>query len=289
MSTKEIIGKNIKKYRKAAGHTQQDLGNKIGYSDSGISAFEKGINDVDSETLKKIADIYCITPEDLMEDTSTPDFTISNLCITEEHVSNTIDILFPIFSTDSALKNTNFKIAYNKQKSLYNQMKSGLGIVTEDLFKCYDIYADAWNEAEIIEAVPNMTSILFLVCSHITSHDAIKLQQKLNTFHKLESHQLKDLFDRTEKNIETLSNEKTFFAENYNNAKVECLRVLKNTPEWSNLADYYIAYSYIANFVQNVNSIAQNIKIGRSLMEDYAELGNPYCINFFRCAYSMYK
>ena len=48
MTTKEIIGKNIKKYRKAAGHTQQDLGKKIGYSDSGISAFEKGVNDIDN-------------------------------------------------------------------------------------------------------------------------------------------------------------------------------------------------------------------------------------------------
>ena len=289
MATKEIIGKNIKKYRQAAGHTQQDLGKKIGYSDSGISAFEKGVNDVDIETLKKIADIYRITVEDLLGDTSAPDFTISNLCITENKINNALDSLFPVVSSDTAMQNNHFKTAYIKHKKMFDQMKKGMSIVTEDLFLCYNMYADAWNESEIIEAVVNMTGILFAKCSHIADYDAIKLQQKLNTFHKLESRQAKDVFDNTAESVEKLRHEKNLFVKDFGGAKIECLRVLKLSPDWSMLADYYIAYSYIISFTQNDNSIAQNQKIGRQLMEDYAELGNQYCTNFFRCAYSMYK
>lgn len=289
MTTKEVIGRNIKKYRKAAGHTQQDLGSKIGYSDSGISAFENGVNEVDMETLKKIADIYGVTVDDLLGDTSTPDFTISNLCITKSNINDVLDMLFPLVSNDTAIQNDSFKAAYNRHRKMYDQIKRGVGIVTEDLFKCYDIYVDAWNESGIIEAVVNMVGILFVVCSHITEYDAIKLQQKLNTFQKLESRQAKEIFDRTEKGIEDLANEKALFAEDFYIAKIECLRELKKSPDWAQLADYYIAYSYIINFTQNDNSIPQNMRIGRLLMEDYAQLGNHYCINFFRCAYSMYK
>ena len=265
------------------------MGKKIGYSDSGISAFEKGVNDVDMETLKKIADIYNITIEDLLGDTSTPDFTISNLRITEDQINNALDNLFPVVSSDTALKNNHFNTAYIKHKKLLDRMKKGMAIVTEDLFLCYDIYADAWNESEIIESVVNMTGILFSICSHITGYDNVKLQQKLNTFHKLESRQVKEVFDRTEESVDKLRCEKNLFVEDFGGAKIECLRVLKGSSDWSMLADYYIAYSYIISFIQNENTIAQNQKIGRQLMEDYAELGNKYCINFFRCAYSMYK
>ena len=289
MTTKELIGRNIKKYRKAAGHTQQDLGNKIGYSDSGISAFENGVNEVDMETLKKIADIYGITVDDLLGDANAPDFTISNLSITKSNINDALDMLFPLVSNDTAIQNDNFKSAYNKHRKLYNQIKKSVGIATEDLFKCYDIYADAWNESGIIEAVVNMVGILFVVCSHITDYDAIKLQEKLNTFQELDSRQAKKLFDRTPNSVEDLAAKKALFAEDYYSAQVECLRILKQSPDWTQLADYYIAYSYIVNFTQNDNSIPQNIKTGRLLMEDYAELGNPFCINFFRCAYSMYK
>ena len=105
----------------------------------------------------------------------------------------------------------------------------------------------------------------------------------------MESRQAKEIFDRTEKGIADLANEKALFAEDFYIAKIECLRELKKSPDWAQLADYYIAYSYIINFTQNDNSIPQNMRIGRLLMEDYAQLGNHYCINFFRCAYSMYK
>lgn len=289
MTTKEVIGRNIKKYRIAAGHTQQELGDKIGYSHKAISAFETGVNEPNMETLKKIADIYGITVEDLLGDTSTPDFTISNICITKSNINEALDMLFPLVSNDIAMQNEHFRSAFIKHKKLYDQIKNGIVIFTEDLFNCYDIYTDAWNESGIIEAIANMVGILFIVCSHITDYDTIKLQKKLNIFQKLESRQIKEVFDRSPEDVEEFANKKALFAEDFNNAKIECLRELKKSSDWMQLADYYIAYSYIINFTQNDNTIPQNSKTGRLLMEDFAELGNPYCINFFRYAYSMYK
>ncbi len=63
---KSIIAKNLTLYRKKAGLTQQELANKLNYSDKSVSKWERGEGIPDIYILKQIADLYEITVNDLI-------------------------------------------------------------------------------------------------------------------------------------------------------------------------------------------------------------------------------
>lgn len=66
--SKEIIAKNLIKYRKNAGLTQIELAEKIMYSDKNISKWERAESIPDIFILKQLADIYGITINDFLEE-----------------------------------------------------------------------------------------------------------------------------------------------------------------------------------------------------------------------------
>jgi len=57
---------NLKKYRKQYGFTQQQLGDLIGVGKSTMSMYENGLYEPDIETLKKLADIFSISLDELV-------------------------------------------------------------------------------------------------------------------------------------------------------------------------------------------------------------------------------
>ena len=63
---KRIIKTNLIKYRKAAGLTQAQLAEKLGYSDKSVSKWEREEGVPDIYILKEIADLYGITVNDLI-------------------------------------------------------------------------------------------------------------------------------------------------------------------------------------------------------------------------------
>ena len=62
---KQIVAKNLTNYRKINNLTQQDLADKLCYSDKAISKWERGESLPDLYTLGKIAELYNITINDL--------------------------------------------------------------------------------------------------------------------------------------------------------------------------------------------------------------------------------
>lgn len=67
---REIIARNIAYYRKQAGHTQAELGEKLGYSDKSVSKWERGDGVPDIYVLSHIADLYGIHVSDLLDEKS---------------------------------------------------------------------------------------------------------------------------------------------------------------------------------------------------------------------------
>ena len=63
---KRTIAKNLTTYRKKTGYTQQELAEKINYSDKSVSKWERGDGVPDIYILKQIADLYEITINDLI-------------------------------------------------------------------------------------------------------------------------------------------------------------------------------------------------------------------------------
>lgn len=61
---KGIIAKNLSRFRKAAGITQQQLAQQINYSDKAVSKWERGEGIPDVVVLKTLADMYGVTVND---------------------------------------------------------------------------------------------------------------------------------------------------------------------------------------------------------------------------------
>lgn len=69
-SLKQTIGKNICEYRKLANLSQIEFAEKLNYSDKAISKWERGESLPDIVVLKQIADMFGITVNDLIGQTS---------------------------------------------------------------------------------------------------------------------------------------------------------------------------------------------------------------------------
>lgn len=63
-----ILSDNLTKLRKKNKYTQVELANKLGFSDKAISKWEQGDTIPDIETIKKLADLYGITIDSLLEE-----------------------------------------------------------------------------------------------------------------------------------------------------------------------------------------------------------------------------
>ena len=59
------VGENIVKYRKLNGITQKHLARTLGISSQGLLKIEKGQVSPKAETLEKIMNVLCITPNQL--------------------------------------------------------------------------------------------------------------------------------------------------------------------------------------------------------------------------------
>ena len=65
---KFILARNLTAYRKAMNLTQLELAEKLNYSDKAVSKWERAESVPDILILKKIADIYHVSIDDLIKD-----------------------------------------------------------------------------------------------------------------------------------------------------------------------------------------------------------------------------
>ncbi len=63
---KDVIAANLAAYRKQSGFTQQEIADKINYSDKAVSKWERGDGIPDVTVLKTLADVYGITVNDFL-------------------------------------------------------------------------------------------------------------------------------------------------------------------------------------------------------------------------------
>ncbi len=68
MEEKEVLAKNLIKFRKNAGLSQLELAKKLNYSNKNISKWEKGETMPNAFVLQKIAQIYGVKIEDLLSE-----------------------------------------------------------------------------------------------------------------------------------------------------------------------------------------------------------------------------
>lgn len=73
---KEIIAKNLKKYRRLAKLSQVELAYKLHIRSSSISNWENGHNSIDIDTLFKVCKILGVSIDKMIEDDQSTDYVL---------------------------------------------------------------------------------------------------------------------------------------------------------------------------------------------------------------------
>ena len=103
MEEKDIVAANLNFYRKKAGFSQLDLAKKLNYSNKNISKWENGETTPSVFTLKKIADLYGITVDDLLcADTAESSIIVETKAKLDKH-HKTVFNLFMLFLANAIM------------------------------------------------------------------------------------------------------------------------------------------------------------------------------------------
>jgi transcriptional regulator with XRE-family HTH domain len=70
MATRNVLGENLRRFREAQGFTQEDVAEYLGIARPQISYFENGERDIPIVKLNKLADLFGVELEDLIEENS---------------------------------------------------------------------------------------------------------------------------------------------------------------------------------------------------------------------------
>lgn len=62
------IASRLKEARERAGLTQKEAADKVGLTPQAISNFERGINQVSNDVLRKLCDLYKVSPDIILDD-----------------------------------------------------------------------------------------------------------------------------------------------------------------------------------------------------------------------------
>lgn len=278
------IAKNIRDIRKAHGETQSDLASAINVSETAVGNYETGTRQPDMQTIQAIAEHYGFPVDRLLnEDFSQMDFKLSTL--TWEKAMGVMAVQFPIICTDKAMQDPNFAEGYRRTQETWSKVKEGqAGIMRSFIESAFQKYEDAIiDNNELVEVVANTLWLTFLVYALMPDEHSVKMGEAV-LFGKslkkdfVKNYVLKDSHPTSKENAES----KRAYVADSQETVVALIRILKESGEYSDLADYYMALRYVIGMVANDYSDDLNKTIGMEMLLSFAELGNKYVIRFFK-------
>lgn len=278
------IAKNIRDIRKAHGETQSDLAEAINVSEKAVGNYETGTRQPDMQTIQSIAEHYGFPVDRLLnEDFSQMDFKLSTL--TWEKAMDVMAVQFPIICTDKAMQDPNFAEGYRRTQEIWSKVKEGqAGIMRSFIESAFQKYEDAIiDNNELVEAVANTLWLTFLVYALMPDEHSVKMGEAVLFGKSLKKDFVKNyvLKDANPTSKENAENKRAYVADSQETV-VALIRILKESEEYANLADYYMALRYVIGMVANDYSDDLNKTIGMEMLLSFAELGNQYVINYFK-------
>ena len=277
------VGRNIKDLRKAHGETQEELGRFLNIEGNTVSMYESGKRQPDLDMLQKIAARYGRPLDEFVRaDFSSLDLT--KVVLTWESIASSFEIMFPLACSDEALKDASFAEGYNITKRILSKLKQG-GTVARSLFeKAIDAYANSFDESETEESAVNILWLIFVLFSLLPDEQSIKMGEAVLYGKASGSEFIKSYL--LNKNIPDTENEanKKSYSSDMNGCIVECMRFLKGSLKYANLADYYLALRYVIGLVDTDLGPDLNKSIGMEMMLSFLSLGNPYAFAFTECS-----
>lgn len=282
--SKDQLAKNVRSLRTAYGETQFELAQSIGIeSPNAIANYEKGVRSPKPEIRKKIASHFRVTEDELLHT------DLSNLCFStnafndKENMVEMTLLMFPVLSSEDALKNNSFHKAYDAHMRAIESMKAGKGYSGADVDICFDLYSDALEKDDIPEASANLLWWLLIYEISLKNQWMLKIAKTLNnscgkSSELLKAYYLRDMSEDAA-DLDATEIEQSEM-DDFDEAIKEILKELKQNSRLSNLADYYLALRYSLGCINNELTEDMNRAIGNEMMWAFAELGNVYTKRF---------
>ena len=274
------LGKNIRDLRKAHGETQMDLAFALGYdSVSTISMYEGGNRAPDLKTIQEIAGHYGVTLDRLVRAYFSK-LSIINTTYSWKNEISMLEIMFPIVSSENALKDSYFEKGYNRTVKIQQEIQKGNNVMRSEFEIALDYYSTALEKTEIIDAAANILWLIFMLYALLPDEQALKMGEAL-LHGKISGKKFIKNYVLNNNEDSTSSNEaKKGYARDLNTCVVTCIQILKESTEYAELGDYYLALRYIIGMIDNDFEQASNKDIGMEMMLSYLSLGNLYALRF---------
>lgn len=283
------LGWNIKCLREAFGETLDDLKNAIGANSTGpISYYESGKQVPSRETLLKIAKHYRVTVNDLLNN----DFSFLNLInlsgLMEMNAaldSFVMDTLLPRVTSEDAMKCTTFAVAYKLHyylTLLLRTRQSFDGKLTEH---CLSFYKSADAEG-IPEATANLLWWMFIEGITILGITPQVVRWKheghpstIDFSDYIKKHYLWKADDSDDEVFHEIEDAKIEYIKEIEPEYIHLIKKLKQTPEYSDLADYFAALRYLLGLVDCDLTHEMKVIVGSEMIATLAKLDNKYASN----------
>ncbi len=288
------FAKNVKILRNALGETLEELASAAGLSGpSTISNYERGERKTPSrKDLTHLAKHFLVSPDDLLNKNLSGRANLLTQPLPDRHKSAAIFDLLPIISTPQALENPAFKKAHKIHCHFYQYISDMDNLeksFPEDIELCLNLYQNIKGPS-LFEARANLlwwflfmganialtpTEVLenpdSLLKDGITLGDALHL----GFLPSFENDALIEEYASAWRKRKA-----QFFDENGDDI-LSNIAILKHSPAYAALGDYYLALCYLLDYHRNTLSSETSFEIGRELLSLYAALGNPYAASFF--------
>ncbi|MBR1710468.1 MAG: helix-turn-helix transcriptional regulator [Clostridia bacterium] len=290
MKGSKRLGYNLLGLLRAFNETQGNLALTLGISTSYLSEIVNGKKEPERPQLEKLAKHFGMSPESLLND----DFASIRQITDFGKFTPTLAKLFPLFASEASLSNPDFSEALAAQKKLYKAEEDGIPLSESEADNLFNTVFDRYSEIEdeLIgeEVAANTLSFIFymLVCGRATEMLA-RYKNHEESYPILMSKFLENKPKTKERIDEILESDKPIEDNAFKNmvndpefdeAINEIFEGLRETDEWNDLIDYYIALEYIFGAVDNVFSMEQNHDFGVDLMLKYAAIGNTFALSY---------
>lgn len=282
------LGENIKNLRTAWGLTQKELGDAIHVSDTAIANYERGDRIPKIEVLQDIASYLCVSVDQLVHG----DFTDANFDfspMTSHTLSTFFDRVLPIICSDAALNDPHFVEAHKHTVRFAESMKSfNTPILASNLSTAFNEYKTSLKTYHTTESAANILWIIFVqYCLIPDSHINKVAQAVSNGIGKKQGFVKNYILVNSNSVDQQAAERKRKYAKRYHHTLLKMIGILKASPQYQNLGDYYVALMYIYGLVDNQETFDINQTIGMKLMGVWAELNNDYANEYLDASLSL--
>lgn len=275
-----IIGKNIKHLRMMRGETMDELGSVLHVTKSTVEGYESGRRLPDAKKLEVIAKYYGKTVDEMMHNKIYEIDGVDSTKIVEmKELLNVFLRIFPLIETEKAYENEAFSKGMKEIREMLNLIYNGEevdGNIISEICECFE---DA-IEAEVIECVANMIWCIFFLWTQ--QYADIDKMRKIQ--HRIVNKQVdwKELIYENQKNNKAVSDQRKRFIVDFDESLFGLISILKETEQWSQLGDYYLALRYVFGIVDTEYSEEMNQLIGLQMLLAFVQIGNKYALDFFK-------